>query len=118
MTVFKRPNVEAQVVDIDIATHAGKTVDVAAFPVGTIITDVRVVTTSAFTAGCTAAVAMGATSVVASGSVDNVGELKSTQYHMAATGKTKLSLTMGAATSGAGYVCVSYILPTKLEVDY
>ncbi len=118
MKVFKRPNVEAQVVNIDLTEHAGKTVDIAAFPAGTILTDVRLTVESPFSSGCKASLAMGSVSVISATAIDSITELKNQFQHRVVSGNNKLSLTLDASTTGAGFVTAKYILPTKTEAEY
>lgn len=118
MKVNQYDGVKSQDVIIDLTEHAGKTVDIAVFPAGTKILDARVTVDTAFTAGCTASLKLGATSVVASASVATLTELKNTRAHKVASGNNKLSLTLGAATVGAGFVTILYVLPSKTEAEY
>lgn len=118
MKVYQYSGVKSQDIEIRLADHAGKTVDIAAFPAGTKILDARVTVDTAFTAGCTAALSLGSTAVVASASVASATELKNTRAHKVVRGNNKLTLTLGTATVGAGFVTVLYVLPTKTEVDY
>ena len=118
MTVTKHGGVEAQIVPVKLSEHAGKTVDIAAFPAGTVLTDVSFTVETAFSAGCTAGLALGSTSVISAAAVTSLVELKNAKKHKIASGNNKLSLTLGAASVGAGFVTASYILPTKTEADY